>query len=276
MLFRSCTGANREHFQQLCPNEQSKIYRIYHGVNKDRFTPSRENSQEMPLILSVGRHVKKKGFPFFIQACGLLRDRGHRFHSVILGESDEETTQIRKGIQALNLEKVISLEPGVNQDALRKIYHRATIFALACHIVDSGDRDGIPNVLAEAMAAEIPVVSTSISGIPELITHRQNGMLVPQKDPEAMADALEELLMNPTLRTTLAKAGRETILRIFDSRSTIEDLARLFQCACSQNVETTPLASTDNTSPTRPTVCIPKGKKQSPQLSGSNKLTVRS
>jgi len=231
----TCTEFNQLHLQHTYPQESEKVYRVYHGVDTSRFLPASGQDSDVPLILSVGRHVQKKGFPFLIQACKLLRDRGHRFHCVILGETDEATSEIHHVIETLALQDCITLEPGVNQDALRQIYHRATIFALACHIVDSGDRDGIPNVLAEAMAAEIPVVSTSISGIPELITHNQHGLLVPQKNPHVLAHALEELLMNPLLRMNLAKAGRERILQIFDSRSNIKDLAHLFHQTLAKN-----------------------------------------
>ncbi len=249
----TCTEFNQEHLQRLYPHDSAKVHRVYHGVDTERFLPASGHHSDIPLILSVGRHVKKKGFSFLIQACGMLRDRGRTFHCVILGEPDEDTSNIYHLIRDLNLGESITLEPGVSQDDLRQIYHRATIFTLACHVVDSGDRDGIPNVLAEAMAAEIPVVSTSISGIPELITHRHNGLLVPQKNPAALADALEELLMNPTLRTELTKAGRERILQIFDSRSNIKSLAHLFQCAQSDTFDSTPIASVNSfASPTRP------------------------
>ena len=282
----TCTEFNQEHLQRLYPHDSAKVHRVYHGVDTERFLPASVQHSDIPLILSVGRHVKKKGFTYLIQACGILRDRGHQFQCVILGESDEDTSQISQFIRSLDLETIITLEPGVSQDDLRQIYHRATIFALACHIVDSGDRDGIPNVLAEAMAAEIPVVSTAISGIPELITDRHNGLLVPQKNPNALADALEELLMNPTLRTELTKAGRERILQIFDARSNIKALAHLFQCAHSDDFDSTPIASVDSFTsahrPFSPPTSMPQSVRSADQpdssdhLGSHNKLTVPS
>ena len=282
----TCTEFNQEHLQRTFPHDSAKVHRVYHGVDTERFLPASAQHSDIPLILSVGRHVKKKGFPFLIQACGILRDRGQKFHCVILGEPDEDTSQIHHLIQTLKLEETITLEPGVSQDDLRQIYHRATIFALACHIVDSGDRDGIPNVLAEAMAAEIPVVSTAISGIPELITDRHNGLLVPQKNPNALADALEELLMNPTLRTKLTKAGRERILQIFDARSNIKSLAHLFQCTHSEGFNLTPINSEDSfASANRPISPLPSRPQSvrstdeqdsSHNLSSHNKLTIPS
>jgi glycosyltransferase involved in cell wall biosynthesis len=95
-------------------------------------------------------------------------------------------------------------------------------------VADDGDRDGIPNVLVEAMAMGLPVVSTDISGIPELIEHRANGLLVPQKNSGALAAAIEELLNNPELRRQLGRAARVTVCHHFDSRRNIQALTELF------------------------------------------------
>ncbi|MBX3321339.1 MAG: glycosyltransferase, partial [Nitrospira sp.] len=102
------------------------------------------------------------------------------------------------------------------------------VFVLPCHIVDNGDRDGIPNVLAEAMACGIPVVSTTVSGIPEVINDRRNGLLVAPRHPEALAKAIEELLVDSDFRSNLGQAGRETICHFFDSNETTKRLYELF------------------------------------------------
>jgi len=224
----TCTDFNRQHLQKVFPHA-SKVHRVYHGVNIDRFSPRPKQTTDVPVILSVGRHVRKKGFSYLLEAFALLRKRGHDFQGIILGEPDEETPRIQELIASLKLEHTVALKPGVTQDELGDMYHRATIFALACHVVNNGDRDGIPNVLAEAMACGIPIVSTDVSGIPELVTHQENGLLVPPKDPEALAKAMEELLVDPALQTTLAAAGRQKILRMFDAKSNILSLFNLFQ-----------------------------------------------
>ena len=108
------------------------------------------------------------------------------------------------------------------------LYRHATIFALPCQVADDGDRDGIPNVFMEAMAMGLPVVSTDVSGIPELIHHNQNGLLVPQQDVESLAKALGRLLENPELRHRLGRAGRETIVKNFVSEQSSRQLKELF------------------------------------------------
>jgi glycosyltransferase involved in cell wall biosynthesis len=181
------------------------------------------------VILSVGRFVEKKGFPFLVQACRILKDQGHRFQCRIVGEPDEQTQIVQQLIHELSLEDRVVIEPGVTQDELRALYRQATMFVLPCQIVGSGDRDGIPNVLAEAMATGLPVVSTDISGIPELVVHRNNGLLVSQRDVHALAKAMEELLADAQLRQRLGQAGRDTIGRIFDSATTTRQLHSLFE-----------------------------------------------
>ena len=116
---------------------------------------------------------------------------------------------------------------------LREIYRRARVFALPCQVMDDGDRDGIPNVLAEAMAMGLPVVSTRISGIPELVEDGVHGLLVQSRDAEALAAALERVLVDPALRTRLSEAGRRRICERFDSRRTTVALRDLFLHAMS-------------------------------------------
>lgn len=234
----TCTDANRRYLQQVCP-DGAPIHTVYHGLDPGRFTPHPRSTASPPLILSVGRFVEKKGFAILIEACRILRDRGHEFRCRIVGDpgdevTGDETPRIRRLIQELDLHHQVVLSPGVTQEALQEIYREATIFALPCQVLENGDRDGIPNVLAEAMATGLPVVSTAISGIPELITHGQNGVLVPQRDPQALALGLEELLMNPALGRSLGRSARKTICGMFDSSVTTQALKRLFETPDSQ------------------------------------------
>jgi glycosyltransferase involved in cell wall biosynthesis len=224
----TCTGANKQYLEEAC-SDGAPVHTIYHGVDTARFHPSQDGEPDPPVILSVGRFVEKKGFPFLVQACRILKDHGHQFQCRIVGEPDEQSGLVRQLIFRSALEDRIVIEPGVTQDELRALYQQATMFVLPCQIVDNGDRDGIPNVLAEAMASGLPVVSTDISGIPELVVHRDNGLLVSQRDVHALAKAMEELLADAQLRRRLGQAGRDTICRIFDSATTTKQLHSLFE-----------------------------------------------
>jgi glycosyltransferase involved in cell wall biosynthesis len=231
----TCTRANRDYLKPGCPAERP-LHTIYHGLDLSLFAPSNEKIEEsrrgMPLILSAGRMVEKKGFTYLVEACRRIRDRGYQFNCLLIGGGDLQHIEgIRSLIERLNLEHVVTLQQAVTQEELRQIYERATLFALPCQIIESGDRDGIPNVLVEAMAMELPVISTGVSGIPELIEHRENGLLVPQKDAAALAEAIVELLENPGLRFKLGRAARITVCRNFDARQNIRALRNLFRAS---------------------------------------------
>ncbi len=237
----TCTEANREYLDRMSP-EEIPLYTIYHGLDLRHFVLSEEHARiegqaKLPLILSVGRMVEKKGFTYLVEACRLLKDRGYDFKCLIIGGGDQYRETIRGLIERLKLEKTITLQQAVTQEELRLIYEQATVFALPCQIVESGDRDGIPNVLVEAMAMELPVVSTDISGIPELIEHRANGLLVPEKDATALAQAIGELLDNPGLRHRLSQAARTTVCRHFDAKRNIMVLKDLFASSLKSDTE---------------------------------------
>ena len=222
----TCTKANEQHLREVEP-DSAPIHTIYHGLDTKQFAPLEKVPTAKPIVLSVGRFVEKKGYKFLVEACRILKDRGLDFECHIVGGGDSES--VKSQIQQLQLTDTVIIHSAVTQEELRHIYQRATVFALACQIIESGDRDGIPNVMAEAMAMELPIVSTDISGIPELVDHRVDGLLVPQKNAAALAEALAELLNDAALRQRLGKAAREKICRIFDAEVTVKELHRLLQ-----------------------------------------------
>jgi glycosyltransferase involved in cell wall biosynthesis len=225
----TCTEANKIHLDHCRPAGSARVHAIYHGLDTALFAGARKASKPaVPRILSVGRFVEKKGFTFLVDACAVLRDRGIRFECLIVGGSDTYQAQVQKRIAEHALESLVTLRNAVTQEELRHIYSASSIFALPCQVLDNGDRDGIPNVLAEAMAMEMPVVSTDISGIPEIVRSGENGLLVPPRDSEALAGALVTLMQNAPLSERLGRAGRATILEVFDSRRNTARLAELF------------------------------------------------
>lgn len=228
----TCTAANKQHLDRLRP-PQTPLHAIYHGLDLSLFAPQsvKPVRTAKPVILAVGRMVEKKGFTDLIRACRLLKDQGHDFECRIVGGADKHTEVIKAQISRLELENIVTLQPAVTQEQLRDIYAAGAVFALPCQVLDNGDRDGIPNVLAEAMAMKLPVVSTRISGIPELIEHGVNGLLVPQKDPEALAAAIARLLGDPALGARLGEAARAKVCCVFDATACILSLKSLFD-AC--------------------------------------------
>jgi len=228
----TCTGANAAHLKAVCP-EGAPIHTIYHGLDTRQFarTEMTDRERARPLVLAVGRFVEKKGFTYLVEACRLLRDRGHEFECRIVGGGGAYFEQVKARIAELGLGGTVLLCPAVTQEELREIYQEATLFALPCQVVENGDRDGIPNVLVEAMAMGLPVVSTDISGIPELIDRGVNGLLAPQRDAAALAGAIETLLRDAGLRHKLGRAAREKVERHFDAEENVVRLEALFRAS---------------------------------------------
>ncbi len=232
----TCTQANKQYLQDLCA-DSNKVSTIYHGLDTDYFTPvEKKPSAQTPLILSVGRFVEKKGFVYLIEACRKLKDLGVDFKCQIIGEKGEQFELIQQMIGSHDLTDTVTLQSELTQKELKAVYQQATLFALPCQITGDGDRDGIPNVLVEAMAMGIPVVSTNISGIPELIHHEVNGMLIPQKDSDALANALQKLLQDEVKRKRLGQASRKTICQSFDSHRTSCSLKQIFDSSVQQAI----------------------------------------
>ena len=183
----------------------------------------------------MGRFCEKKGFAYLIQACHLLKQKGYQFRCQIVGYGELQT-QMEQAIEQLQLQEVITLVGKLTQDKLIEIYRQADIFVLPCQISENGDRDGIPNVLLEAMAMEIPVISTPISGIVELIEDRKTGLLVQQKDSKGIANAIEELINNPELRQQLQQAGRIKVAQQFSLAENIKEIKTLLVKAWEESV----------------------------------------
>jgi glycosyltransferase involved in cell wall biosynthesis len=226
----TCTCANAEVLRGRHPRP-GEVHTVYHGLDTDWFRPAAERPVAdggPPLILAVGRFVEKKGFDHLIEACARLRDAGVAFRCVIVGERGSAYESIRARVRERGLMAHVQLRSAVTQDELRAIYAGARVFALPCQVMEDGDRDGFPNVLAEAMAMGVPVVSTAISGIPEMIDGGIHGLLVEPRDVNALAQALRRVLKDDALHARLARDGRRRICERFDSRQTTKALRDLF------------------------------------------------
>jgi glycosyltransferase involved in cell wall biosynthesis len=144
----------------------------------------------------------------------MLKDRGHQFQCRIIGFGELES-ELKALIAELDLDDCVALSGKMTQDEVILVYQAASMFVLPCLVTDDGDRDGIPNVLMEAMVSRVPVISTGISGITELVEHMINGILVAERDAPGIADAMETLMLQPQLRQRLGENGRTKVLGRF-------------------------------------------------------------
>ena len=231
----TCTGYNASHLRRLAPSlDPRKIRLIYHGIDLDSFTAGAGAASTTvaaatpgrPLILSVGRLVPKKGHEDLIAACALLRDAEIPFRCMIVGGGPLQET-IAEEIRRNDLESEVSLRGAMTHKDLIGLYRQARLFVLAPRIAEDGDRDGIPNVITEAMAVGVPVIATDISGIPEVVRHERTGLLAPSRDPAAIAAAMQRLLGDPALARRLADNARALLWRDFNLWDTTRALREL-------------------------------------------------
>ena len=233
----TCCGANVGYLDAVAPEHaRGRVRLIHHGVDLQGFQPAPQpkRAPDPPLILSVGRLVEKKGFPDLLRACSRLKQAGYRFRCAIYGDGPLHA-QLEDMIARLDLAGDVTLAGACRQQELVPVFQRADIFALAPFVADDGDRDGVPNVLVEAMACGLPVVATAVAGIPELVQHDRNGLLAEPHDDASLAGWLAALLDDPARRERLGTAARQTVVEHFDLRVGAQQLAHLFEQALHEN-----------------------------------------
>jgi glycosyltransferase involved in cell wall biosynthesis len=232
----TCTEYNKTYLQQLA-GTAVPILRCYHGINLDVFSgPGQSHARACPHILSIGRLVPKKGFAVLLQALQLLRQKGVALRCTIIGSGPLESA-LRQQIVACGLEGCVTLLAPMSQEKLLQYYGAADVFALACEVHHDGDRDGLPNVIVEAMAMGLPVVSTHVSGIPECVQHDVHGLLVAEKDPVAFADGLLTLLSQPDKARRFGQAARDRVTRDFNALRTVERISTTLRQAMERSGE---------------------------------------
>jgi colanic acid/amylovoran biosynthesis glycosyltransferase len=217
---------NKAYLERLAPG--SRLVRIYNGLDLERFAWNGHPSSDPPLVLAVGRLIEKKGFAVLVRACALLRDRGRSFRCAIVGKGELEQ-ELRALVAELGLGDHVELTGPLPREELVDVYGRATVVVAPCVVGGDGNRDGLPTVLVEAMALGIPVVATDVTGIPELVEPGRTGALVPQRDPRALAEAIERVLAKPSAARLLAREARRRIESRFDLRANVAELRTLFE-----------------------------------------------
>ena len=216
---------NAAHLRRVARG-RGRVMRVYNGIDlaEYAFEPPAERP---PMIAAVGRLVEKKGFPVLVEACATLAARDCSFRCVIVGSGPLEEALVDM-IARQGLEDRVSLLGPRPQDEVREIVRNAAVLAAPCVVAADGNRDGLPTVLLEACALGTPVVSTPVTGIPEVVRDGETGLLVPERDPRALADALERLLEDGDERVRLARASRSHAETHFDLHRNAASLRDLF------------------------------------------------
>jgi glycosyltransferase involved in cell wall biosynthesis len=237
----ACTGGHRDLLRRIgspgAPGlPEPRVLLLHHGVDTRRFAPHADRGRpgataaRTPLVLSVGRLVHKKGFDVLLEAFALLRRLGVGARLEIVGEGPLRP-DLERRVADLGLGDSVVLHGLRVRHEVLEAYRRADCVVLASRVTAAGDRDGIPNTLAEAMACGLPVVAARLPGTEELVVDGETGLLVPPEQPEALALALESVLRDPERRRRMGEAGRERVRRHFDGGRWGELAARRFASA---------------------------------------------
>jgi glycosyltransferase involved in cell wall biosynthesis len=229
----TCCAANADYIESAVPAERRPPVRVIrHGIDLDVFRPGTGRALSppgyTPGLMSVGRLVEKKGFADLLQALSRLKASGHLIMCRIFGDGPDRGPLLALR-DTLDLSAEVEFAGERGQDEIIKALHEADLFLLTPIVARDGDRDGIPNVLVEAMACGVPVVTTSVGGITELVEHGVNGLLTTPGDVADIEQQVARLLQNPQLRRDLGIAARCTVESRFDVDAAARELEAVFR-----------------------------------------------
>jgi colanic acid/amylovoran biosynthesis glycosyltransferase len=225
------TDYNLRHLRTLGP-DAGKVRRIHNGVRVHSLEKLRARQGVQALdrparLVSVGRMVEKKGLLYLIDACAILKGLGVPFQLRLIGGGEGEAA-IRAAIHRLDLGDAVELLGTQPHHVVLQTIADSDLMILPCVVSGNGDRDALPTVLLEAMALGVPVVSTDLEGVTEIVGHETTGLLVAQRDSASLASAIRRFVNDAALREECGRAGRVKAERLFDIQTNVAELAALF------------------------------------------------
>jgi glycosyltransferase involved in cell wall biosynthesis len=205
------------------PSLVGKIALVHHGIDTEKL-PAR-SAEPTGMILAAGRFEPKKGFDVLIDACRLLAERGRPVHCVIVGDGPlkERLEDLARRARGARVE----LRPWMHHDELMHLVASAALLAVPSVVAPSGDRDGIPNILLEALAMGAPVVATDVGGIPEVVRDAETGFLVKPGQSAPLADKIARILDEKGRNRDISRRGMELIRQEWTLRQTVLTLETL-------------------------------------------------
>lgn len=222
-----CIATTMETFEILkkLRGKDQGVHFIRTGVEL-KSHPLNEKQQPNTLqLIAVGRLVPKKGFDVLIRACAILKKTGVDFQCDIIGQGIE-LESLKNQIDMLNLGDQIHLLGALTYDQVEKHYLQATMLLVPSREC-IGDIDGLPTVIIEAASLGLPVISTAIAGIPDLIMDRETGLLIEQEDEVALAEAITELATQEELQRKFSQQGQQFVRDNYDIQKTILEIHKL-------------------------------------------------
>jgi glycosyltransferase involved in cell wall biosynthesis len=226
----TCTSHNKKWLDEFVPaSERDRIHLLYHGVDLESwFYSVSPNRQKQKQVLFIGRLIEKKGVIYLLEAMVQLKKAKHAIRLVIVGKG-KDGRKLKKFCHLHGLSKDVTFPGWQNPQQIKDLFACSYMLVLPSVIASDGDRDGIPNVILEAMASGLPVVSTPVSGITEVIQDQYNGLLVPERDVNQLADSIGTLANDEILRNTIVHNGLHTVSQKFDDKKCNILLKSLFE-----------------------------------------------
>jgi colanic acid/amylovoran biosynthesis glycosyltransferase len=220
------TDFSTQYLQSKFPESAGKIHRVYNGLNLQPFREAQPGTGSLEII-AIGRLIPKKGFEGLVRSCNILVSKGLQLHCRIVGAGPEHVP-LRQLIDQLALGKFVELTGPKAQPEIVELLAQSNLFVFPAVEDGTGDRDNLPTVIVEAMASGLPVVATGIGGIREIVTHQANGLIVPEGDADALADAIAFLAEHAQLRKTYGQNGLAVVKEKFTAETTVKGLIDLF------------------------------------------------
>ncbi len=219
---------NRDYLQSIAGDSNGRIALVHNGIDLSRFSPNGAPPPSPFTILCVARLVEKKGLPVLVEACRILRDRQLSFRCEIIGKG-RMRSQLESLITRWSLRDQVRLLGPKTQMEVREHFRSAHIYVLPSIVGSDGNQEGLPVSIVEALACGLPVVTTPVTGIPEVVRDGHNGLLVPMGEPEALANALTRIIQDADTRENLRANARPSVLGRFDQKQTSASLHRLME-----------------------------------------------
>jgi glycosyltransferase involved in cell wall biosynthesis len=212
---RSETRRNIDYLKGMCAGNGGKIHLTYNGVPLKALHEAPVPMRPPYNLLALGRFVGKKGYDYLLRACKLLADSGLDFHLTMAGDGPK-ARQLKHLSNQLGVSDRVSFPGFVNYDRVSELFRAADVFVMPSVIDSSGDRDGIPTVIMEALLHRVPVIATDVSGISEVIEDGTTGLLIPEKDASAIATAVRHMVGDRDSALLTAERGKARVLEQFD------------------------------------------------------------
>jgi colanic acid/amylovoran biosynthesis glycosyltransferase len=219
---------NIEHLKNTCGDSTADLCHVVHcGIDMEKFKAVLRRPEPGRMIC-VARLDRKKGLDLAIETCADLKEQNVYFNFQIIGDGPERK-HLEQQIHKLGLQEHVELLGPKANDELTPFFSRACLFFMPCVKTENGDMDGIPVAMMEAMACEVPVVSTRISGIPELVLHNVNGLLAEKENTDLLTKTINCLLCDPNKVLRFGRVARQQVEQNFNITKTAAQLRCLIQ-----------------------------------------------